>query len=216
MLKYLNCIKSQLRDLLSDDKEICNALIDEINTYYDYSKKYSSDISRSPLYKSTPQLYNIHNFNLPEDEPITISWDVDFLYKLSQHYYPIEYMSLYEFEKYLSHDISSTQNELDRIDKEITSLHNHTYTPILIIDFKPFETPLIIDGRHRYIEYKRLKSSHNIPCYIIDDEFAIQGIMTKKDLVNYIILHNISTINNYITGKGSMDRIISLKVCMGD
>ena len=92
--------------------------------------------------------------------------------------------------------------------------YNHAYDTLLIIDFKPLSCCLFLDGRHRYIEYTKFNPNSAIPFYLLNDELCMTAILTKSELVTYIILHNISVINNFIMGKSDLSSIINLSRCL--
>lgn len=213
MQKYLDYIITELSKI--EEKEISEELIKEINLYKEYWSKYSTDNSRSPLYESTPNLFNVHNFDLPTGESVYISWDVDGLYEVAKKA-PINQASLFEFERLLSNDLIASADEFSRISSEVNSVYKHKYEPVLVIYFKPTQNALLLDGRHRYIEFKKFKSLEKIPFYYLDDEMCFTNILFKNGLLAYIILHNIEVINNFITGQETLERILNIKNCMGD
>lgn len=211
MVKYLNYIYTELSKI--KENEIVDILLPEILIYQKYWKKYSCDNSRNPFYKEIPDSYNTHHFILPTAENVSISWDIDKLYKLSENIF-LNYLSLAEFETLIQHDLTASKDEFESISQEVNTINTHRYKPILVMHFKPTNNDILIDGRHRYIEYKKLKSSEKIPFYHLDDEMCITSILTKRELLTYIILHNIEIINNYITGQGTLKKIINIKNCM--
>ena len=58
------------------------------------------------------------------------------------------------------------------------------------------------------MEYKKFKTNELLPVYIIQDEDAISSILHKKDLLSYIILHNIKVINDYIFKNRSLNDLV--------
>lgn len=212
MLKYLDYVLSVIQTI--DEVNAKRTLSDEINIYKEYWKKYNSDTSRNSLYNSVPELYDRHYFFLPTDETVTISWDIEQLYEVANSSIKSTYLSLIEFEKLTETDRINAYDELKRIDREVISLYPHTHTSILLINFKPTNNLIIIDGRHRYMEYKKLKPNELLPVYILDDEQCFSNIFLKNDFLSYIILHNIEVINNFLLGKESLSRIINLKRCI--
>ena len=213
MLKYLNYVHTELSKI--KETEITNILLPEILTYQKYWEKYSCNNFSSPFYKGTPDSYNTHHFILPTEENVSISWDIDKLYKLSEKT-SINYLSLSKFEALLCHDLTASNDEFINITRKVKTINSHRYKPALVIHFKPTHNDILIDGRHRYIEYKKFKPSEKIPFYYLDDEICITSILTKRELLTYIILHNIEIINDYITGQGTLEKIINIKNCMGE
>lgn len=212
MLKYLDYIITELSKI--EEKDISEALINEVNLYKEYWNKYSTDNSRNPLYNSIPSLYDTHNFDLPTGESVSISWDIDGLYNVAKQA-PINQASLSDFEGLLFNDLIASADEILRVSHEVNSIHKHKYEPILVIYFKPMQNALLLDGRHRYIEFKKLKSSELIPFYYLDDEMCFTNILLKKELLTYIILHNIEVINNFMMGQETLERMLNIENCMG-
>lgn len=213
MQKYLDYIITEV--LKIEEKEVSERLIIELNLYKEYWEKYSKDNSLSPLYKSMPILFDKHNFDLPTGESVSISWDIDGLYKLANQA-PINQASLSDFEKLLLNDLIASSDEISKISYKVNSIYKHKYNPVLVICFKPTQNALLLDGRHRYIEFKKFKSFETIPFYYLDDEMCFTNIIFKNELLTYIILHNIEVINNFITGQETLERLLNIKNCMGD
>lgn len=213
MTKYLNYVKLELNKI--DEPEISEILITEIETYQKYWKKYAADSTCSPFYNSITGQYDRHIFHLHTGESISIRWDIDKLYKYAMSYLPITNISLSEFDSLTYSDRLTSADEFSRIYNEISTIHNHKYFPILAINFKPTREVLILDGRHRYIEYKKFKPYSSLPIYILDDEACFTSIIHKNELLGYIILHNIEVINDFLLCQGTLERIMNLKNCMG-
>lgn len=212
MIKYLDYITKELNKI--EVKEIAEFLIAEVNLYKEYWKKYSSDNIPNPHYQGKGDLYyNTHNFHFQTGETVTISWDIEQLYKIAQAA-PIYYASLSEFEELLHDDLDATKEELLRINDIVKVEHNHKHTPLLLIYFKPTNSTILVDGRHRYIEHKKFKPSEKIPFYYLSDEICFTNILLRRQLLAYIIMHNIEVINEFLEGKGEFERMINIKACM--
>lgn len=155
MINYLNYILSTLQTtyMFPPNDFLCT----QVNIYKKYWRKYYRDISFSFSYNSVPELYERHCFLLPHNEKVTISWDIKKVYQIASTSVDIKLFSLDAFEKIAKKDIENTSKELEQINKKVSSLHSHIYTPILVMNFKPMECFIILDGRHRYMEYKKLK-----------------------------------------------------------
>lgn len=208
MLKYLNYVLS----FLHSNNIYSGVLPDEINIYKEYWLKYNADNSISPLYNSIPDECDCHCFILPTNEKIFIRWDIEQLYQIVGS--NIHHISLAMFENLIEMDLKNTTEEISRIHNLVNTLHNHRHVPILLLHFKPTNNFIILDGRHRYIEYKKFKQHTNLPVYILNDEQCFTSIIYKKDLLSYIILHNIEVINSFILGKESLTKLLNLKKCL--
>lgn len=120
-------------------------------------------------------------------------------------------MSLEQFEHLLQIDINESLEEFNIIKQTVKSIYQHTYDAILIINFKPTNSFLFLDGRHRFIEHQKFNPTKNINAYIIDDEKCIDCILKKNELVSYIILHNIKEISDYITFQSNYINLFNLE-----
>lgn len=212
MLKYLNYIKSVVSTIY--DIELRKVLEKEVEIYMDYWLSFASSTSRSPLYHSTPLLCDEHFFHLPTGNTVSISWDICKLYSYAENMLEINFLSLNEFESMTLIDRENSGNEFEVIANEVRSIQEHKYVPILTMNFKPTNNILILDGRHRYEEYRKFKRQSLLPTYLLDDEDSLSSIIQKNDLLTYILLHNIEVINNFLLGRESLDRIMNLERCM--
>lgn len=190
MLKYLDYIMTELSQLKKN--YIYETLVNEIKLYKKYWCEYSTDNSRNPLYNSTPRFYDTHNFDLPTGGSVSISWDIDRLYNIAQQTI-INRVSLCDFEELLFNDLTASATEILRISNEINSIHDHKYKPILVIYFKPIQNALILEGRHRYVEFKKFKSSELIPFYYLNDELCFTNILVNYQSPKGNWLHGSST-----------------------
>ena len=206
MLKYLEYVTNELSKSAPE-------LLEEIQIYKDMYIKYEKSALPSPLYNGSAHLFNTHNFILPTNENISISWDIDLIYKKISHCSSTKYLSLSEFETIFANDLEQSKEEFVRIYAEVNSIHSHNYNDILTIHFKPFHCNLILDGRHRYTEFKKFKPDDSINVSFLDSNDFIDCIISASDLTNYIILNNIDEINNYILGKGKLEQVINFKLC---
>ena len=215
MFDLLNYIEKEIISLLGDNVDIADFLVGEIKIYRQYWQKYQCDRTRSPLYTSDTHLYETHEFHLHNGGIVTISWDIEVLYSYAKKYnIPISHYSLNNFNLLLKQDLLNSADEFKRISNIVKHPYNHAYDTLLIIDFKPLSCCLFLDGRHRYIEYTKFNPNSAIPFYLLNDELCMTAILTKSELVTYIILHNISVINNFIMGKSDLSSIINLSRCL--
>lgn len=210
MQNYLLLVKNQIQSH-SCDSSIKDYFIKEISLYQKYWQKYSNDLSDNPLNKAKDGKCDLHYFDFPTNEQITISWNIDSIYQYAiANKIPIRNLQLNEFESLLRDDIIATEEELNVIHAYVDSVYEHQYTPILIMNFKPMNQHIILDGRHRYVEYKKLNPTAKIPIYVVDDDNCIEHINLKNQLVAYIIVHNIKIIADYLMGSNDYSKIISL------
>lgn len=209
MIKYLNCIEQEILNSANIFKK--DKALEQIALYKKYWDYYKHDLTRNPLNKHTLDLFDKHKFNFHTDEQIEICWNVDSLYLYAMDNLVVEYLDIQQFETMVYDDLFSSRDELHFICEKVQTLHEHQYTPLLIINFKPMNQYLILDGRHRYIEYKKFKSAEKIPVYIVDDTDCMNYILRKNELFAYIIVHNIKILSDYLFSNGSIDELIDIK-----
>lgn len=210
MLQYLNYIKSELTKM---DPNNQIGLLSELELYQKAYRKYEKITKQSPLYNDITTSYNIHNFYLPTNESFSISWDIDSIYKKFEQYPTTQYMSLKDFDNLFASDLNNSKEEFDRIYSEVKSIYPHTHNNVLTIFFKPLHCNLIVDGRHRYIEFKKFKPNALINLSYFNSNDIIDCIISSFDLVKYIIINNIDEINNFILNKGNLEHIIDFEKC---
>lgn len=202
MIKYLDYIIYKTESL--SHLKPTSYIINKLKIHRKYLQKYSAEKSQNYICSE----YNKHNFDLPTGETISLSWNVDKLYEYAESHLEISTLSLSNFEKNTNDDLCNSRETFSEIYRYTSSMIEHKYKPILIMNFKPFASTLIIDGRHRYIEYKKFKPNELIPIYTIDDNDAMFSLLGKKDLLLYTIMHNTRVISNYIFNNGSIDDLI--------
>ena len=206
----INYLKTLHENILAEEPDISSYLIPELDLYISYYSQYCNNDEFCNEYLSIPSQYDMRVFHFDTNEHITISWDTDKLNNYAlKHKSPL-YMTLDEFNNYFQADLSYSSYELHQISHKINSVRKHTYTSILTMAFYPMDSNLIIDGRHRYIEYKKFKSTCRIPVYIFKDIECINSIFLKKDLISYIILYNIRIMYEYRNDTSLFDRLLRL------
>lgn len=205
MVKYLDYVSREI-------SKVAPIFVKDINMYKNMYIKYEKSFSFSPIYNGTIDLWNRHNFILPTGESFSISWDIDLIYNKYYNTSDTKYISLDEFDDFFENDLRNSKDEFDKINTEVNSIHSHTYNDILTMYFKPFHCNLIIDGRHRYTEFKKFKPKQLINISYLNSNEIIDCIIYTSDFVKYIILNNIDELNEYIfLRKGNLQNIISFE-----
>lgn len=199
MEKYLNYIKDEITKI--SDIKLREMLMLEIDCYILNWGKYKNEIVSSPIYNRIPELYDKHNFYFHTSESISISWDIDVLYDFAIKNLSIEHTTFQALVSLLGDDLSNSAEEIERVRAKVNSKQSHKYQPLLIMKYKPLNIHLLIDGRHRYIEYEKFNQTVDIPIYMVDDEMAMEAICLKNELMAYIIMHNIKVIYNIFIGE---------------
>ena len=67
---------------------------------------------------------------------------------------------------------------------------------------------LILDGRHRYIEFKKFKKNQLINFSYLNSEDIMDCIPTAFDLVKYIILNNLSEMKSFYDQKKNIETFL--------
>lgn len=210
MLKYLTYIENEFLNININNP---NELLSELNLYKKMYCKYKGTTMHNPLYLGNMTSLDVHNFLLPTNESFTISWDIDLIYQKFSNYQTTHFLSLEDFNSLFRSDIENSNSELKKIYKKVKHIHSHTYNDILTLYFSPFDCNLILDGRHRYIEFAKLNPNQLINISYFNSNDVIDCIVSAFDLVQYIIINNIYELYNFLFKDGSLEQMISFEKC---
>lgn len=209
MTNYLNYIEQEILKSTNTYKK--DHALKQIALYKKYWEYYKYDLTQNPLNTYALDLYDKREFSFHTNEQIEIRWNVDGLYLHAIDNLVLEYLDIQEFETLIYDDLVSSFIQLNSISQKVQTLHKHLYNPLLIMNFKPMNQYLILDGRHRYIEYKKFKKDEKIPVYVVEDKDCISYILHKNELVAYIILHNIKVLNDYLFLNSDIVELIDIE-----
>lgn len=196
MQKYLDYVKQYIisNEVLTDDMK--SDFLSRLNKDITFYLKYKNSLSMGNMTK--PTHWNTHRFFFHTGEDITLSWDIDKAYQKTASM-EFSNSSIEEFEMLLSHDLYEDETEISRIFLEVKSIQKHKYDPVLVCYMIPFNFYILLDGRHRYVERK--KFGGNINYFILRSDQLIDCFVSLYDRALYILLHNISIMNDASLGK---------------
>lgn len=208
LIKYLNYIEQEIFKVQNDSKK--ELASNEISLYKEYWQLYKDDLTFNPLNPYPLALSDRHYFNFHTKEQIEIRWNIESIYLHAKNNLNVKYLHLEQFEKLVYENLLSSIEELQLINRKVQTLYKHEYQPILIMNFSPMNQYILLDGRHRYIEYKKFKKNELIPIYLVDDISCINFILHKNELVAYIITHNIKILNDFLFCGGNLEKLINI------
>lgn len=80
----------------------------------------------------------------------------------------------------------------------IVSKHKHNSQFLIIMYHFPSDKWLLLDGRHRFIEYEKFNpNEERVPVLIVNSEMLLPAIINKSGLIAYCIQHNIYVLQCY-------------------
>ena len=198
MYRFLDFLETTVIDAhTSFDKGI---LLKEIDDYKRLWAKYEHCQKANPFYHEPTGKYNIHRFDISGEEAIFIIWDVGQLNEMSFGT-PLYRKSLKDFKAMFKQDNYDLEFETKEIYNDVKSVIHHEYNDILIMFFEPLKKYVLIDGRHRAVEYMKFKPTQEILFRIVSSNNCISSIMFKKDLLAYGILNNARVIADVLDGR---------------
>lgn len=199
MIKYLDLFEKDMK------KHNADYFVEQIQLYKNMYTHYKNTSCPSPIYTGILNHGDTHCFYFPTNENVNLTWDVNLIYKKFLKFNTTRYISLKDFEKIFSSDLKESQEEIKRIYNSVKNIFPHTYNNILTIFFKPMHKNLILDGRHRYIEFKKFKKNQLINFSYLNSEDIMDCIPTAFDLVKYIILNNLSEMKFFYDQKKNIE-----------
>ena len=199
MVEYLKIVKSALLN----DEENRRQLAGEIDTYIRKYRKARQTIQANPMHTNSTGEINTHSFVFPTGEEISISWDIGQIRSDIKNN-SIQYLALPRLKEIIQADLAASIDEFIDIGNEVVSVKHHLDEPLIVMDFKPQRSYLLIDGRHRFVEYAKFNQKSLIPCYFIDSEDCCKNIILKRDLIIYKILKNIWVVKRYMEGESCL------------
>ena len=199
MQKYLEYVKYCIttNDVLTDAMKFdCIARLNKDIAFCSQCKDNSPDDN---IDKQPNEIINwdTHHFHFFTGETIKLSWDIDRVYKKTVLINPTK-SSVSEFETLLSHDLNFSEAEFNKVSLEVKSIQKHKYGPVLICHMVPFNSYILLDGRHRYIERKKFDSQ--IDYIVLQSDQIIDCLFSSYEMALYALIHNISIINDAFMG----------------
>ena len=143
---------------------------------------------------------NKHLFKLRNKDSVYIIWDVGQLNEMSLGT-PLYRKSQKDFKAMFEQDNYNLNADIKEIFNDVKSVIHHEYDDILIMFFEPLKKYILIDGRHRVVEYMKFKPTQDVFFRIVSSDDCISCIMFKRDLLAYGILNNARVIADVLDGR---------------
>lgn len=145
---------------------------------------------------SRPQ-YDEHVYHFPDNIDISIPYSIPTVRMLAGKENEI-YISFQEIKKMLAFDVEQTCEEFNAIRKLVVNKQKHTPESLIIMYSVPLNQWLILDGRHRYVEYEKFNPlEERVPVLMVTSDMLISAIVNKKGRIAYCVQHNMFVFQNY-------------------
>ena len=128
---------------------------------------------------------------------ISIQYSIPIIKELAEKEHE-KYIPFNQLKALLRHDVEQTKEEFDSIRNLIVRRQEHD-SPFLIIMYHiPSQKWLLLDGRHRFIEYEKFSPyEEKVPVLAVDSEMLMPAIINKSGFIAYCIQQNIYVLQVY-------------------
>lgn len=148
------------------------------------------------MYLENP-IHDEHIYCYPNNINIWIQYSLPIIRKLAKKENE-EYISFGKLRQMLDYDICKCKDELDRIRHIVVRRIEHDEKFLIIMYHIPNGKWLLLDGRHRLIEYEKFGSDdEKVPVIKADSEMISFAIINKSGYIAYCIQYNIFIMTNF-------------------
>jgi hypothetical protein len=216
MIKFIKHVKSQilLNNVSMETKELIESKSNKYKELW-LAYKYSDEIMPHYINSKHKQEYDLDISIDKVKKELQIRFDVDGIQKMLSDKKP-ELMSLVDFEKLISNDLVISEKHYRITQQEVfisfnaTIPFSHNYKDLIILNFEELSHQYLLDGKHRYFEYKQ-HGTQPIPVKTIGSLDAYKYIVYKKDFIVYAILHNMTVLSCYVAGhEADLNKLIDV------
>lgn len=143
------------------------------------------------------QTHDEHVYHFSENIDITICYSVPLIRETTDKEHE-KYMSFKELKELLNYDIEQSREEFDAIRTLIVRRQKHDSPSLIIMYHVPNRNWLLLDGRHRFIEYEKFQpNAKRVPVLVVDSEMLPHTILNKSGFIAYCVQHNLHILENY-------------------
>lgn len=146
---------------------------------------------------SEDQTHDAHIFHFPENIDISIQYSIPIIRLLAVKENE-KYISFEQLKERLAYDTEQSKEVLDEIRQLITDKREHEPASLVIMYYIPHKRWLLLDGRHRFIEYEKFDpNAESVPILEVDSKMLLPAIINKSGFIACCIQHNIDVLDNY-------------------
>ncbi|MCI8410008.1 MAG: hypothetical protein HFJ09_12185 [Lachnospiraceae bacterium] len=143
------------------------------------------------------QTHDKHIYHFPRNIDINILYSIPIIRILAGKENE-KYISFKKLKELLSYDIEQSKAEFDAIKTLIVHKQKHDSQFLIIMYHYPSGKWLLLDGRHRFVEYEKFKpDEERVPVLVVDSEMLLTAIINKSGFIAYCIQHNIYVLQKY-------------------
>lgn len=159
--------------------------------------EHASDYIYDPILVLKDQAHDDHIYHFPDDINISIQYSIPIIKELAEKEHE-KYIPFNQLRELLLHDVEQTKEEFDSIRNLIVRRQEHD-SPFLIIMYHiPSQKWLLLDGRHRFIEYEKFSPyEEKVPVLAVDSEMLMPAIINKSGFIAYCIQQNVYVLQVY-------------------
>lgn len=159
--------------------------------------EHASEYIDDPALVLMDQHHDDHVYHFIDNINIRIQYSIPIVRKLAGKENE-KHMSFKELEQLLRYDIEQSRGEFDALRALIVRRQKHSAQFLIIMYHVPNGTWLLLDGRHRFIEYEKFQpDAKRVPVLAVDSEMLFSAIINKSGFIAYCIQHNGYILQNY-------------------
>lgn len=143
------------------------------------------------------QTHDEHVYHFSENIDITICYSVPLIREITGKEHET-YMSFKELKELLNYDVEQSREEFDAIRTLVVRRQKHNSPSLIIMYHVPNGNWLLLDGRHRFVEYEKFQpDAKRVPVLVVDSEMLPRTILNKSGFIAYCVQHNAHILENY-------------------
>lgn len=149
-----------------------------------------SDFMDDPVLVLKDQHHDDHVYHFADGIDINIMYSIPIVRKLAGKEHE-RYMPFKDLKKLLDYDMEQSREEMDILRQLIVRKQKHDSQFLIIMYHVPNGNWLLLDGRHRFIEYEKFQpNAERVPVLVVDSEMLSSAIINKNGFIAYCIQHN--------------------------
>lgn len=143
------------------------------------------------------QTHDEHIYHFSEDIDITICYSIPIIRNIASKENE-KYISFESLRNLLSYDLEQSKEHMDVLRRKIVEKRKHDSKFLIIMYHAPQEKWLLLDGRHRFIEYEKFNPNEaKIPVLVVDSEWLMGAILNRSGFIAYCVQHNLYILRKY-------------------
>lgn len=159
--------------------------------------EYPSDYISNPRAILEDQEHDAHVYHFPDNIDVSIQYSIPIIRELAGKDYE-RYISFKELKELLAYDIEQSKEEFDDIRKLVVGKYKHKAESLVIMYYIPHERWLLLDGRHRFVEYEKFNpDAECVSVLAVNSKMLMPAIINKCGFICYCIQQNIYVLAKY-------------------